>query len=35
MTFPWQDSARSSGDITYIRTHGGFMYLAVVIDWHS
>jgi putative transposase len=24
-----------SGDITYIRTHGGFMYLAVVIDWHS
>ena len=24
-----------SGDITYIRTHGGFMYLAAVIDWHS
>lgn len=24
-----------SGDITYIRTHGGFMYLAVIIDWHS
>ena len=24
-----------SGDITYIRTNGGFMYLAAVIDWHS
>lgn len=24
-----------SGDITYIRIHGGFMYLAVIIDWHS
>jgi len=24
-----------SGDITYIRTSGGFMYLAAVIDWHS
>lgn len=24
-----------SGDITYIRTHGGFMYLAAIIDWHS
>ena len=24
-----------SGDITYIRTNGGFIYLAVVIDWHS
>lgn len=23
------------GDITYIRVHGGFMYLAVVLDWHS
>ena len=23
-----------SGDITYIRTNGGFMYLAAVIDWH-
>ena len=23
------------GDITYIRTRGGFMYLAAVIDWHS
>lgn len=24
-----------SGDITYIRTSGGFMYLAAIIDWHS
>jgi putative transposase len=24
-----------SGDITYIRTNGGFMYLAVVIDWNT
>jgi putative transposase len=24
-----------SGDITYIRMNGGFMYLAAVIDWHS
>lgn len=24
-----------SGDITYIRTHGGFMYMAAIIDWHS
>ena len=24
-----------SGDITYIRTAGGFMYLAAIIDWHS
>jgi len=24
-----------SGDITYIRVSGGFMYLAAVIDWHS
>ncbi len=24
-----------SGDITYIRTNRGFMYLAAVIDWHS
>ena len=24
-----------SGDITYIRVNGGFMYLAAVIDWHS
>ena len=24
-----------SGDITYIRTNGGFMYLAAIIDWHS
>jgi len=24
-----------SGDITYIRIHGGFMYLAAIIDWHS
>ncbi len=24
-----------SGDITYIRAHGGFMYLAAIIDWHS
>lgn len=24
-----------SGDITYIRTNGGFMYLAAVIDWHT
>lgn len=24
-----------SGDITYIRMHGGFMYLAAIIDWHS
>ncbi len=24
-----------SGDITYIRVKGGFMYLAAVIDWHS
>lgn len=24
-----------SSDITYIRTNGGFMYLAAIIDWHS
>jgi len=24
-----------SGDIIYIRTHSGFMYLAAVIDWHT
>jgi putative transposase len=24
-----------SGDITYIRMTGGFMYLAAVIDWHT
>ncbi len=24
-----------SGDITYIRTNGGFMYLVAVIDWNS
>ena len=24
-----------SGDITYIRTKGGFMYLSAIIDWHS
>ena len=24
-----------SGDITYIRTRGGFMYLAAIVDWHS
>ena len=24
-----------SGDITYIRTNNGFMYLAAVIDWHT
>ena len=24
-----------SGDITYIRTNGGFMYLAAVLDWHT
>jgi len=24
-----------SGDITYIRINGGFMYLTAVIDWHS
>jgi len=24
-----------SGDITYIRMNGGFMYLAAVIDWHT
>lgn len=24
-----------SGDITYIRINGGFMYLAAIIDWHS
>jgi len=24
-----------SGDITYIRTNSGFMYLAAVIDWHT
>ena len=24
-----------SGDITYIRTAKGFMYLAAIIDWHS
>ena len=24
-----------SGDITYIRTNGGFVYLAAIIDWHS
>lgn len=24
-----------SGDITYIRTPNGFMYMAAIIDWHS
>jgi putative transposase len=24
-----------SGDITYIRTNGGFMYLAAIIDWST
>ena len=24
-----------SGDITYIRINGGFMYLAAVVDWHT
>lgn len=24
-----------SGDITYIRVQGGFMYMAAIIDWHS
>ncbi|WP_342265437.1 IS3 family transposase [Cardinium endosymbiont of Philonthus spinipes] len=24
-----------SGDITYIRTASGFMYLSAIIDWHS
>ena len=24
-----------SGDITYIRTPSGFMYMAAIIDWHS
>lgn len=24
-----------SGDITYVPTAGGFMYLAAIIDWHS
>ena len=24
-----------SGDITYLRVNGGFMYLCAVIDWHS
>ena len=24
-----------SGDITYIRTSQGFMYMAAIIDWHS
>jgi putative transposase len=24
-----------SGDITYIRMSGGFMYLAAIIDWHT
>lgn len=24
-----------SGDITYIRTNNGFMYMAAIIDWHS
>jgi putative transposase len=24
-----------SGDITYIRMNGGFVYLAAIIDWHS
>ena len=24
-----------SGDITYIRTINGFMYMAAIIDWHS
>ena len=24
-----------SGDITYIRTSNGFMYMAAIIDWHS
>jgi len=43
----WQENGKSkkvyvphpnevwSGDITYIRINGGFMYLAAVIDWHS
>lgn len=24
-----------SGDITYIRINGGFIYLAAIVDWHS
>lgn len=24
-----------SGDITYVRTSGGFIYMAAIIDWHS
>jgi len=24
-----------SGDITYVRTNSGFMYMAAIIDWHS
>ena len=24
-----------SGDITYIRVQGGFMYMAAIIDWYS
>jgi len=24
-----------SGDITYIRINGGFMYMAAIIDWHT
>lgn len=24
-----------SGDIIFVRTNGGFMYLAAIIDWHS
>ena len=24
-----------SGDITYVRTPNGFMYMAAIIDWHS
>jgi len=24
-----------SGDITYVRTPSGFVYMAVIIDWHS
>lgn len=30
-----QPNAVWSGDITYIRMNGGFMYLAAIIDWHS
>lgn len=24
-----------SGDITYVRTNSGFIYMAAIIDWHS